>query len=234
MAITRALGKPSLFVTFTANPNWPEIKRHLEYNQSANSRPDLIAIVFKLKLDALLNDIKKRHVFGKCIGCVYIIEYQKRGLPHAHILIFLHLDDVPQCAEQVDQLVCAQIPTDDPVLGSIVKSQLTHGPCGPRFPNSPCFRNGRCSKGYPRQWCEATVLAENSYPEYARPQNGERWGSERFMFDNRWVVPFNPYLTKKYAAHINVEVARGVHAIKYLAKYVYKGSDRATIAIQNN
>ncbi|POS84862.1 hypothetical protein EPUL_002983 [Erysiphe pulchra] len=51
------------------------------------------------------------------------------------------------------------------------------------------------------------------------------------MFDNRWVVPYNPYLTKKYKAHINVEISCGVNAIKYLAKYVYKGSDRATLAV---
>ncbi|POS81869.1 hypothetical protein EPUL_006681, partial [Erysiphe pulchra] len=70
-----------------------------------------------------------------------------------------------------------------------------------------------------------------SYPEYARPDNGVRWGSERFMFDNRWVVPYNPCFTKKYGAHINVEIAGGVRAIKYLAKYLYKGSDRATLAV---
>ncbi|POS81701.1 hypothetical protein EPUL_005560, partial [Erysiphe pulchra] len=93
------------------------------------------------------------------------------------------------------------------------------------------MRDGKCSKGYPKRFCEQTTMVENSYPEYERPDNGVRWGSERFMFDNRWVVPYNPYLTKKYKAHINVEIAGGVRAIKYLAKYVYKGSDRATLAV---
>ncbi|POS83962.1 hypothetical protein EPUL_005887, partial [Erysiphe pulchra] len=124
------------------------------------------------------------------------------------------------------------MPTDDPELAAFVKTHLTHGPCGPDFPNVPCMRDGKCSKGFPKRWCERTVLAENSYPEYARPNNGITWASERFTFDNRWVVPFNPYLTKKYSAHINVEVAHGIQAIKYLAKYVYKGSDRASLALQ--
>ena len=231
MAITRVLGKPSLFITFTANPNWPEIKRNLEHGQSSDARPDLIAIVFKQKLEALLYDLKERQIFGKCIGCVYTIEYQKRGLPHAHILIFLHRNDVPRCAEDVDQLVVARVPTHDPVLAEVVKTQMTHGPCGEGFATSPCMRNGRCSKGFPKRWCEATVMTEGTYPEYARPQDGLTWGGERFTFDNRWVVPYNPFLSKKYGAHINVEVAKGVHAIKYLAKYVYKGTDRATLAI---
>ncbi|POS81847.1 hypothetical protein EPUL_006717, partial [Erysiphe pulchra] len=82
-------------------------------------------------------------------------------------------------------------------------------------------------------WCEATILGENSYPEYARPNNGVTWEKNGFVFDNRWVVPYNPFLTKKYNAHINVEVAQGINAIKYMAKYIYKGSDRATLELQN-
>jgi hypothetical protein len=231
MAIARALGNPSMFATFTANPNWAEVLAELEHNQTPDTRPDLIAKVFKLKLDKTLHDLKERYVCGVSTGSVYTIEYQKRGLPHAHILLFLHRDVVPRCAEQVDELVSAQIPTNDPELAAIVKSLLVHGPCGPEFPNAPCMRDGKCSKGFPKRFCDETTMVDNSYPEYARPDNGVRWGSERFMFDNRWVVPHNPYLTKKYKAHINVEITGGVRAIKYLAKYVYKGSDRATLAV---
>ena len=45
--------------------------------------------------------------------------------------------------------------------------------------------------------------------------------------DNRWVVPYNPYLCTKYDAHINVEIATSVQSVKYLYKYIYKGHDRA-------
>ncbi|CEG72552.1 hypothetical protein RMATCC62417_08095 [Rhizopus microsporus] len=51
--------------------------------------------------------------------------------------------------------------------------------------------------------------------------------------DNRWVVPYNPYLTKKYKAHINVEVCSSIQAIKYVNKYVYKGSDCITLEIED-
>jgi hypothetical protein len=40
-------------------------------------------------------------------------------------------------------------------------------------------------------------------------------------------VPYNPFLSKKYNAHINVEVCSSISAVKYLYKYVYKGHDRA-------
>jgi hypothetical protein len=49
--------------------------------------------------------------------------------------------------------------------------------------------------------------------------------------DNRYVVPYNPYLCKKFNAHINVEVCSHMTAIKYLFKYVYKGPDRTTVEI---
>ena len=50
MAIVRVMGKPSVFVTFTCNPGWPEIKAELKNDQTAVSRPDLTARVFNMKL----------------------------------------------------------------------------------------------------------------------------------------------------------------------------------------
>ena len=52
--------------------------------------------------------------------------------------------------------------------------------------------------------------------------------------DNSWIVPYNPYLSLKYNAHINVEICSTVMAVKYLYKYVYKGHDKALLEIKNN
>jgi hypothetical protein len=46
-------------------------------------------------------------------------------------------------------------------------------------------------------------------------------------------VPYNPYLIRRYKAHINVEVCTTVQAIKYIHKYVYKERDKATLEIAN-
>lgn len=48
MAIVRQFGRPSLFITFTANPKWEEIEKELYLGQKAMDRPDLIARVFHL------------------------------------------------------------------------------------------------------------------------------------------------------------------------------------------
>jgi hypothetical protein len=56
--------------------------------------------------------------------------------------------------------------------------------------------------------------------------------SSSFVFDNRWVIPYNPYLTMRYQCHINVEVCNSITPVKYLYKYVYKGHDRALAMLQ--
>ncbi|CAC5401647.1 unnamed protein product [Mytilus coruscus] len=72
MSIVRRYGKPDLFITFTCNPKWPEILHSLLINQTPADRPDLIARVFKQKLQMLLHDITQNNVFGKTIAYVYV------------------------------------------------------------------------------------------------------------------------------------------------------------------
>ena len=83
-----------------------------------------------------------------------------------------------------------------------------------------------------------TTCGEDGYPLYQRRDNGRTHQSGTstatpFVFDNRWVVPYNPYLTGKYDCHINVEIASTIGAVKYLFKYVYKGQDRAAFAVHD-
>ncbi|GBN32813.1 hypothetical protein AVEN_232167-1 [Araneus ventricosus] len=54
------------------------------------------------------------------------------------------------------------------------------------------------------------------------------------VVDNRWIVPYNPYLIKKYNAHINIEICSSIKSIKYIFKYVYKGHDCAKVVFENN
>ncbi|MCP3663271.1 MAG: hypothetical protein GY696_12385 [Gammaproteobacteria bacterium] len=51
------------------------------------------------------------------------------------------------------------------------------------------------------------------------------------VIDNRWVVPYSPYLLLAYNAHINVEVCVSPTAAKYLFKYIHKGPDRSMVDV---
>jgi hypothetical protein len=233
MAIVRRFGKPDLFITMTCNPKWKEVVDELEEGCDANDRVDLIGRVFKMKLDALLDDVIKKGVLGRVIGHVYVIEYQKRGLPHAHLLVILADEDKPRTPADYDAMVCAELPDEatHPSLHSVVTHFMLHGPCGAAHLNAPCMVDGVCSKRYPRPFEAETCENADGYPVYRRREDGRTTVKNGFVFDNSRVVPYNPWLSEKYQCHINVEVCTTVKAVKYLYKYVYKGPDRAQVRL---
>ena len=168
---------------------------------------------------------------------MHIIEFQKRELSHAHILIILASEDKPQTPEDFDLIVSAEIPNkkEQPKLYKTVSRNMIHGPCGIHNPSSPCMVDGKCSKYYPREFTTTTSTNKNGYPTYKRRDNG-RYIKKRGVsinIDNRWIVPYNPYLSQKYNCHINVEICSSIKSVKYLYKYIYKGEDRVLISLVN-
>ena len=124
MTILTKYGKPDIFLTMTANPKWPE---SLLPNQRANDRPDIVSCLFHLKLKESLCDLLQRHLLGHVIVYVYTMEFQKRGLPHAHMVLFLADADKPREPEDVDRLISAEIPNPQqyPEFHEMVKKHRT-------------------------------------------------------------------------------------------------------------
>ena len=207
MAICHHCRKPDIFLTMTTNPKWPEITEALLQDQTPDGkrqqpsdRPDIVARVFVQKMESLLKDVRNG-LFGKVAGMVYTVEFQKRGLPHMHLLIFLQQEDKIRNPKDVDDIVSAQIPDPvaHPLLYETVTKHIVHGPCGPGHPSSVCMVNGVCSKHYPKQFQPNTLYGDDGYPEYARPDNGRTFTDRRNNpHDNRDIVPHNPYLSAKY------------------------------------
>lgn len=231
MAIARCHKSVDLFLTMTANPRWPEITRELFPGQEVSDRPDLVARVFQLKKKALLHEILKDGIFGQAVAHIYTIEFQKRGLPHMHLLIFLARPDKLLDPETVDSCIRAEWPdpATEPVLFEVVKTCMVHGPCGALNPSAPCMDNGCCTKNYPKDFHEATTLPREGYPLYRRRNDGCTYDIRGKMVDNRWIVPHNPYLLARYNCHINVECSASFATLKYINKYIHKGHDRGTL-----
>ena len=61
-----------------------------------------------MKQQQLLKELKHKQIFGRYLGSVWTIEYQKRGLPHMHLLLFLHPEDRFLCAEKINQVISHQ------------------------------------------------------------------------------------------------------------------------------
>ena len=244
MAIVRHYGKPHLFITFTANAQWPEITESLYPGEETTDRPDLVARVFNMKVKSFLNDITKGEVFGKVTAYMAVKEDQKRGLPHIHVLVILADKDAPKTPDDYDRFVCAEIPDQEqnPELFKLVKKFMIHGPCEGVNMSSPCLNKTKktCEKNYPKELISQTISSDNSYPVYRRRSTeeggntAEIWVShvkQTITLDNRWVVPYNPWLLLKYQAHINTEIVASVGGVKYLYKYINKGSDRVMVEV---
>ncbi len=89
MAIVRKKGNNGLdyFITMTSNTKWEEVQASLPRDQYGNKlqeaidRPDIVARVFKLKMDSLLKDIFEDKIFGQVSGYAWTIEYQVSVIP---------------------------------------------------------------------------------------------------------------------------------------------------------
>ncbi|KAG5547752.1 hypothetical protein RHGRI_013442 [Rhododendron griersonianum] len=173
MALVQKFGKPDIFLTMTCNPAWPEIKNELRPHEEAQNRQNLLVRVFKSKLEQMRKEVIKEELFGPVATYTYAVEFQKRGLPHVHLLIILKRPYKLNTADKFDAIISAEIPHREhqPHLYATVLKHMMHGPCGDLDKNRACMKDGQCKYRYPRDYCADTTVSEDGYPIYRRRQN---------------------------------------------------------------
>jgi len=110
--------------------------------------------------------IIKQKFFGEVAAYVYVIEFQKRGLPHIHMLISLKRNfKITSRITPIGKYISAEIPdpSENRNLHDIVMRHMIHGPCG-----DWCLIDAHCWKHYPKPFLEETRMDENAYPYYRR------------------------------------------------------------------
>jgi hypothetical protein len=237
MAICRVYGPPDIFLTFTCNPKWREIADALRFEpgQQPCDRSDLVVRVFHMKVDEFIADIRQGVTFGPVLAVLYTVEFQKRGLPHIHCLMWLAAGAKEFDASIVDNFICVEIPdvNTDPLGYALVDEFMIHGPCGESNRNCPCMKNNKCSKKFPKDFQDETTIDDFGFALYMRRDDDRHVVKCGVRLDNRSVVPYNMHLLKKYNAHINVEWCNKSNMIKYRFKYVTKGIDRAKVYFES-
>jgi hypothetical protein len=160
VAFPRRFGKPDLFVTMTANPAWKEISESIPVGSHWVHHQDIVGRVFYMKLRAMMDFIVKKQLFGVVLSYCYRIEWQARGMPHAHILIIL--ENKIMAPRHIDNVVWAEIPcpVTHPVLHAIVIKRMIHAPCDDT-PQSHCRtkkKDGMCYRHFPKELNSATTV----------------------------------------------------------------------------
>ena len=140
----------------------------------------MVTRVLNAKKDQLMKDLTQGSIFRVAEAHLWVVEFQKRGLPHVHILLILAEPDRPMTPEQVDSMVTAELPPSPleesiyenekgkrQPLCDIVLSNMIHGPCGVHNPHSPCIENGKCTKRFPKRFKDRTIVdADSTHPVY--------------------------------------------------------------------
>ena len=192
MALVRYFGKPTLFLTATMNIDCPEVKSCLAPHQTPYDRPDLLCRAFKAKKDELIRDIVKSKIFGQVLAYVAVIEFQKRGAPHVHLLVWIK--DFEETPENIDNIISTEIPplgepgSQEREFHDLVVKYMVHGPCGKNFnANLGCCKNNpgnECKRHYPRPFSTHTDIGEGMYPDYRRRPPLDNFEADCMNFGN--------------------------------------------------
>ncbi|GKC77148.1 DNA helicase [Tanacetum coccineum] len=113
LVISRKLGNPQFFITFTCNVKWLEIKRFIgQYPELTSSdEADAVCRVFEQKIQSLITFLKEERTFRNVTG------------------------------EDVDRFILAELldPQIDPDGYKVVSEMMMHGPCGAANLKAPCL-----------------------------------------------------------------------------------------------
>jgi hypothetical protein len=235
------------------NPACPGSSRHADTFQNRFSRfnfpqfpypkdshrptehPDIMTRVFKGYLDKIIKFIKTSKIFGSVSGEVTRIEFQKRGMPHAHLLIWTDADLTDPTS--VHQFLSAEYPTLElaqsdfnfffqrdydetnnehvtfiewylPLIQNRVKSLMTH-----KHSNRCGGTDAKCQWKYPfLTGNNQAFFTHMNYLVHMR----------RDPPKDQWIVPHNRILIALFNCHINGEPCACSSCIGYILEYLGK------------
>lgn len=242
IAQIRCLGPPTYFVTFSCNDlHWEDMKRalliadgrpnvdvnHLDINATQRlieQYPVVVSRHFMVQVNALMRFIKSNHeVFGGRVkDHWWRIEFQNRGSPHLHVVIWVEGHpsvETPEGIAQIDKVCSCEMPPENSELHELVKKCQTH------HHTNTCKKNDTtstiCRFNFPRQICAQTHIVDSSTNEFI--QNGGRICLLKRGSHERWINTYNPTLLKLWQGNMDVQPCGSNESIAfYIAKYLSK------------
>jgi hypothetical protein len=217
-AMTREYGLPSLFITLTAaESRWTHLKDILKStdNKDTNptNRPLHTMLHFTHRKKELWNHVWRKPAnsnWGHLNHFFERVEFQNRGAPHTHSIIWVEKTIDEMIAEN---LIRSDLP--DPILEpELYQLVITHQihTCNPTKCGGPAPPGQTCKKNFPRPYSPITYYNANEF------RYTYRCVTER----DRWVVPYHAPTLLIWNAHMNIQYVSSKDLGRYLTKYVVK------------
>ena len=190
LAMVKQLGIPSFFLTLScADLRWnefPEIISKLNgkelsfeeisalsYFQKCellNSNPVLLARHFQYRVEMFFKNIVMNGTLGKIVYYIIRVEFQTRGSPHVHCLLWakdmpvLSNETFPRYERFVDSIISANIPQENTELRELIKKFQVH------HHSKTCkkYSGKECRFGYGKFFSNRTIIAK-PLPEHLLP-----------------------------------------------------------------
>lgn len=256
LTIVSEHGKPTFFITLTCNADWPEIKSKLLKGNSAFDAHTVVCMVFHQRLKAFLHNLRHGKYFGtnnKLCYIMHVIEYQHRGLPHAHVSVKFH--GVPE--EPSDDDIATKSPDEIAAMRKAVIDFINENiSCEMRSPDVhgeplseddiACnelideFMIHKCStaeaNGCKKSPAHPCKRGFDAYTKAKPTTHIDGKGMPRYRRRNydtdRNVVAHNCSILKDMKCHVNVEYAGTSTQVIYLYKYLFKGVSKVKAHIK--
>ncbi len=236
----RCLGPPTFFLTFSCNDlHWLDMRRALLIADGKSSQdpsrltvyetqllvekfPLVISRHFMRRVAALMTFLYKSSLFGgKVVDHWWRIEFQKRGSPHLHMVVWI--EDFPSFASEeglrrLDEICSCKLPDDDPDLLQLIQQCQIH------HHTNTCYKTKNssvCRFSFPRKKCTSTILVTHSSDDFIR--NGGRICILQRREEESMVNNYNPTLLKLWKGNLDIQPCGTNEAIAYyIAKYISK------------
>nr|GEZ53531.1 DNA helicase [Tanacetum cinerariifolium] len=171
LSIFRVHENPTYFIKFTCNVKWIEITDNIVdfLGVTTADKADIVDRIFEMKIHQFVKYLRDSKPFGKIIAIVYTVEFQKRGLPHWHTLVWIDEASRTQNQEEIDNYISVELPSEkvDPEGHRVIAEFMIHGPCGEICPIAACMKNSsRCTKHFLKEYCHNTYIYAVGFVRY--------------------------------------------------------------------
>jgi PIF1-like helicase/Helitron helicase-like domain at N-terminus len=240
----RCLGPPTWFITLSCNDlHWLDMIKALliadndarkdedepnividDVQKLIEQYPVVVSRHFMRRIKAFMKFIQanERVLGGKVSDFWWRIEFQNRGSPHLHLLVWIDKApsfESPEGIRLIDDVISCNFPTEeeDEKLHNLVKA------CQKHDHRATCYKNNSesCRFGFPRPVSATTRIVSQTSDEFIR-NSGRICVLKRKQGDEK-INNYNPTILELWNGNMDIQPCGTNEAIAhYIAKYIAK------------